>query len=203
MTEPWPVRIIGVGYGGVDVVDRLAKEGCATALLIGIDATGEILDRVNIARKLRIDSTAFRRVLCSIPADLAREAALASAPRILDLVAGARAVIIVAFLDEGAALGIAPVVASFSRGAGAKTIGIITLPLSLSGKRLRSRCEQGMEAMRINVDELVPIHFDDVLRDAPESIQELLERCRVHVLRVLTEVTALVSEGHGPWQERR
>lgn len=199
MADASQVRIIGVGYGGVDVVDRLAKEDVAAALLIGIDATREVLDRSNIARKLLIDSPAFRRVLCSIPADLAREAALASAPDICDLVAGARAVIVVACMDESAAIGIAPVVASLSRSAGAKTIGIIALPLSLAGKRLRSRSEQGLDTMRINVDELVPIHFDDLLRDAPESLQEFRERCRVHVLRVLTEVTALVSEGHETW----
>lgn len=192
MADASQVRIIGVGNGGVDVVDRLAKEDVAAALLIGIDATGEILDRVNIARKLRIDSPAFRHVLCSIPADLAREAALASAPDILDLITGARAVIIVACLEEGASQGIAPVVASLSRGTGARTIGIIALPLSLAGKRLRSRGEQALDTRRINVDELVPIHFDDLLRDAPESIQELLERCTSHLQRVLTVVIARV-----------
>ncbi len=161
------IKVVGVGGGGSNAVNRMIAEGLRGVEFIAINTDAQALQLSQASRRLQIGSKLTRGLGCGGRADLGERAAEESREEIKEALEGADMVFITAGMGGGTGTGAAPVVAEISRSIGhsegALTIGVVTKPFAFEGVPRMQAAEKGLAALEGSVDTLIVIPNDRLL----------------------------------------
>ncbi|HLC86936.1 MAG TPA: cell division protein FtsZ [Candidatus Nanoarchaeia archaeon] len=162
------IKVIGCGGGGNNSLSRMKEIGIKGGELIAINTDAQDLLYTNADQKILIGKELTGGLGAGSNPKIGQEAAKESQSEIKKKLAGADMVFITCGLGGGTGTGAAPVVADISKKQGALTIGVVTLPFTIEGKKRIENAMDGLEKLESVVDTLIVIPNDKLLELAPE-----------------------------------
>ena len=188
------IKVIGVGGGGNNVVNRMVRSGVKSVEFIAVNTDKQALTSSSAGYKIQIGEKLTHGQGAGSNPDVGRKSAEESRNQISKALEDTDMVFITAGMGGGTGTGAAPVVAEIAREQGVLTVGVVTKPFAFEGRKRMTQAEQGIEELRSKVDSLVispnerlkyatdqKITFanafeiaDDVLRQAVQSISDLI-----------------------------
>src|ERR1051325_3496992 len=168
------IKVIGVGGGGGNAVNRMIEEGLAGVEFITVNTDGQSLLLSKARTRVRIGDKLTRGLGAGGNPEIGRKAAEESADELYEVLRGADMVFITGGMGGGTGTGAAPVVAQVAKELGALTIGVVTRPFTFEGARRQQSAETGIEALKSQVDTLIVIPNDRLLQiaDKRASLQQ-------------------------------
>ena len=164
------IKVIGVGGGGVNAVNRMIDHGVGGVEFIAVNTDAQALLMSDADLKLDIGRDSTRGLGAGANPEVGREAAEDHRDELEDAVNGADMVFITAGEGGGTGTGAAPIVAEVARAAGALTVGVVTRPFGFEGRRRSVQAEQGIQALKGAVDTLIIIPNERLLEIAEPSM---------------------------------
>ena len=189
------IKVIGVGGGGGNAIDRMIESGVKGVDFIAINTDQQALNRSMATEKVTIGDNSTKGKGAGAKPEMGSKAASESREKIAEQLKGADMVFITAGMGGGTGTGAAPIVAEVARDLGVLTVGIVTKPFKFEGRRRMEQAEKGIENLCQHVDSLVIIpnerlHLiskekltllnafkaaDDILRQGVQSISDLIK----------------------------
>ncbi len=163
------IKVVGVGGGGVNAVDRMVAVGLKGVEFIAVNTDAQALVMSDADLKLDIGRQLTRGLGAGSDPEVGRQAAEEHRGEIEDALKGADMVFITAGKGGGTGTGAAPVVAEIAKGLGALTIGVVTRPFAFEGRRRSVQAEQGIQNLKDNVDTLIIIPNDRLMSVSTEK----------------------------------
>ncbi|MEH6907698.1 cell division protein FtsZ [Neobacillus drentensis] len=157
------IKVIGVGGGGNNAVNRMIDEGVEGVEFITVNTDVQALNQSKAAVTMQIGTALTRGLGAGANPEIGRRAVEESKQQIKELLAGADMVFVTAGMGGGTGTGAAPAIAEIARNLGALTIGVVTRPFKFEGKKRASNAESGINEMREAVDTLIIIPNDRLL----------------------------------------
>lgn len=208
------IKVIGVGGGGGNAVNRMISEGLAGVEFISVNTDNQALMLSRAKTRVRIGDKLTRGLGAGGNPEIGRKAAEESADELYEVLRGADMVFIACGMGGGTGTGASPVIAQIAKELGALTIGVVTKPFSFEGPRRLQGAEAGIEALKSQVDTLIVIPndrltqiadkratlqqafslADDVLRQGIQGISELITVPALINLD-FADVRTIMSEG--------
>jgi len=172
--SPAQIKVIGVGGGGQNAVNRMIAEGLLGVEFISVNTDQQALMLSNAPMRVRIGDKVTRGLGAGGNPDLGEKAAEESSDELYSIMKGADMVFITAGMGGGTGTGAAPVIARISKELGALTIGVVTRPFSFEGTPRMRASEAGIEKLKEHVDTLIVIPNDRLLDivDKRASLQQ-------------------------------
>ncbi len=167
------IKVVGIGGGGVNAVNRMIEEGLKGVEFIAINTDAQALLMSDADVKLDVGRELTRGLGAGANPEVGRKAAEDHREEIEEVLKGADMVFVTAGEGGGTGTGGAPVVASVARSLGALTIGVVTRPFSFEGKRRAMQAEAGIETLRDEVDTLIVIPNDRLLSISDRQVSVL------------------------------
>ncbi|MFL5737214.1 MAG: cell division protein FtsZ [Actinomycetota bacterium] len=158
------IKVIGVGGGGVNAVNRMIEAGLRGVEFIGVNTDAQTLLMSDAEVKLDIGRETTRGLGAGSDPDIGRSAADEHRDEIEEILKGADMVFITAGEGGGTGTGGAPVIADIARELGALTIGVVTRPFAFEGKRRASQADMGIMELKKAVDTLIVVPNDRLLQ---------------------------------------
>lgn len=191
---PAKIKVIGVGGGGGNAVNRMIQAGIGGIEFLVANTDQQAMRNSLAPTKIQIGSKLTKGLGAGANPDIGKQAALEDTDRILEALSGSDMIFITTGMGGGTGTGAAPIIASLAAELGALTVAVVTKPFDFEGKRRRVQAEQGIRALRECVDTLITIpnqrllNFveratslgdafkiaDDVLRQAVQGISDLI-----------------------------
>jgi len=162
------VKVFGVGGAGGNSISRMKEIGIKGGEFIALNTDAQDLLYSNADHKILIGKELTMGLGAGSDPKVGEEAAHESEQEIKKRLSGCDMVFITCGLGGGTGTGAAPVIASISRKQGALTIGVVTLPFTIEGKKRVENAEYGLERLESSVDTLIVIPNDKLLEIAPE-----------------------------------
>ncbi|MCG5212427.1 cell division protein FtsZ [Streptosporangium sp. KLBMP 9127] len=167
------IKVVGIGGGGVNAVNRMIEEGLKGVEFIAINTDAQALLMSDADVKLDVGRELTRGLGAGANPEVGRKAAEDHREEIEEVLKGADMVFVTAGEGGGTGTGGAPVVAGIARSLGALTIGVVTRPFSFEGRRRASQAEAGIETLRDEVDTLIVIPNDRLLSISDRQVSVL------------------------------
>jgi cell division protein FtsZ len=158
------IKVVGVGGGGVNAVNRMIEAGLRGVEFIGVNTDAQTLLMSDAEVKLDIGRETTRGLGAGSDPDIGRSAADEHREEIEEILKGADMVFITAGEGGGTGTGGAPVIADIARELGALTIGVVTRPFAFEGKRRASQADMGIMELKKAVDTLIVVPNDRLLQ---------------------------------------
>ncbi len=191
---PAKIKVIGVGGGGGNAVNRMIDSQLRGIEFIAANTDLQALAKCRAPSKLQIGRLLTKGLGAGADPEMGRKAALEDTDQILETLEGADMVFLTAGLGGGTGTGAVPIIASLAAEIGALTVAVVTKPFGFEGRRRLQYAERGVEELRGAVDTLITIpnerllNFvergtplseafriaDDVLRQAVQGISDLI-----------------------------
>ncbi len=188
------IKVIGVGGGGNNVVNRMVKSGAKGVEFVAVNTDKQALSVSSATYKIQIGEKLTHGQGAGSNPEIGRKSAEENRAQIAKALEDTDMVFITAGMGGGTGTGGAPIVADIAREAGVLTVGVVTKPFGFEGRRRMVQAEQGIEELKDKVDSLVIIPnerlkhatdqkitfanafaiADDVLRQAVQSISDLI-----------------------------
>jgi cell division protein FtsZ len=188
------LRVVGVGGGGVNAVNRMVEAGIAGVEFLAVNTDLQSLQQCTADVTVHIGALVTRGLGSGANAELGRLAAMEEYDKVKSLLKGSDMIFITAGEGGGTGTGAAPVVARIAREVGALTVGIVTKPFGFEGTKRAHQAEAGIEALGAEVDTLIVVPnnrllsvldkqtsmveafrvADDVLRQGVQGISDLV-----------------------------
>jgi cell division protein FtsZ len=160
------IKVIGVGGGGVNAVNRMIEAGIRGVEFIAINTDAQALLMSDADIKLDMGREITRGLGAGANPEVGRAAAEAHREELEEVLKGADMVFVTAGEGGGTGTGGAPVVADVARNLGALTVGVVTRPFGFEGRRRSLQAEQGIQNLRDAVDTLIVIPNNRLLEIA-------------------------------------
>ncbi len=167
------IKVVGIGGGGVNAVNRMIEEGLKGVEFIAINTDAQALLMSDADVKLDVGRELTRGLGAGANPDVGNRAAEDHREEIEEVLKGADMVFVTAGEGGGTGTGGAPVVAQVARSIGALTIGVVTRPFGFEGKRRASQADAGIERLRSEVDTLIVIPNDRLLSISDRHVSVL------------------------------
>lgn len=167
------IKLVGVGGGGSNAVDRLKMENLDRLQLAVVNTDFKALSSSPVQDKVLIGTTVTRGLSAGGDPALGFQAAQADREKIADVVRDADLIFLVAGLGGGTGSGAAPVVAEVAREAGALVIAFVTMPFSFEGGRRRKQAEEALHELRGACHAVIPLSNDLLLQQGTEQTSVL------------------------------
>ncbi len=167
------IKVVGIGGGGVNAVNRMIEVGLRGVEFIAINTDAQALLMSDADVKLDVGRELTRGLGAGANPEVGRQAAEDHSDEIEEVLRGADMVFVTAGEGGGTGTGGAPVVARIARSLGALTIGVVTRPFTFEGRRRASSAENGIEALRDEVDTLIVIPNDRLLSISDRNVSVL------------------------------
>jgi cell division protein FtsZ len=167
------IKVVGIGGGGVNAVNRMIDVGLKGVEFIAINTDAQALLMSDADVKLDIGRKLTRGLGAGAAPEIGRQAALDHIDEIEEVLRGADMVFVTAGEGGGTGTGGAPIVAKVAKDLGALTVGVVTKPFTFEGKRRTAQAEEGIENLRTEVDTLIVIPNDRLLAISDRSISAL------------------------------
>ncbi|OFV95076.1 MAG: cell division protein FtsZ [Acidobacteria bacterium RIFCSPLOWO2_02_FULL_61_28] len=187
------IKVIGVGGGGLNAVNRMIEEGLEGVEFIVTNTDLQALQLSRAPVKIQIGAKLTQGLGAGSNPEVGRKAALEDTDKLIEVLEGADMVFVTAGLGGGTGTGAAPIVASLANELGALTVAVVTKPFSFEGKRRMQQAEQGLAELAESVDTVITIPnerllqldkntgffqafglADDVLRQAVQGISDII-----------------------------
>src|SRR6478752_843518 len=164
------IKVVGVGGGGVNAVNRMIDLGLRGVEFIAINTDAQALLMSDADVKLDVGRELTRGLGAGADPEVGRRAADDHAEEIEEALRGADMVFVTAGEGGGTGTGGAPVVARIAKSIGALTIGVVTKPFSFEGRRRQSQAEAGVAKLKEEVDTLIVVPNDRLLEISDRGI---------------------------------
>jgi cell division protein FtsZ len=164
------IKVVGIGGGGVNAVNRMIDAGLKGVEFIAINTDAQALLMSDADVKLDIGRKLTRGLGAGAAPEIGKQAAIDHSEEIEEVLRGSDMVFVTAGEGGGTGTGGAPVVAKIAKELGALTVGVVTRPFSFEGKRRATQAEEGIENLRKEVDTLIVIPNDRLLSISDRSI---------------------------------
>ena len=172
------IRVVGVGGGGSNAVNRMIRAEMMGVEFIGINTDAQALLQSDAPHKIRIGDKITRGLGAGGDAAIGQRAAEEDVEKITEALRDSDMVFITSGLGGGTGSGGAPVIAEIAKDLGALTIGVVTKPFSFEGHRRKLIAERAAEQLKAKVDTLITIP-NDRLRDVVAKNTSILDAFRV------------------------
>ncbi|MFJ4808322.1 cell division protein FtsZ [Streptomyces longwoodensis] len=167
------IKVIGVGGGGVNAINRMIEVGLKGVEFIAINTDAQALLMSDADVKLDVGRELTRGLGAGANPAVGRKAAEDHREEIEEVLKGADMVFVTAGEGGGTGTGGAPVVANIARNLGALTIGVVTRPFTFEGRRRANQAEDGIAELREEVDTLIVIPNDRLLSISDRQVSVL------------------------------
>jgi len=167
------IKVVGIGGGGVNAVNRMIDVGLKGVEFIAINTDAQALLMSDADVKLDIGRVVTRGLGAGASPDIGRQAAHDHVDEITEVLRGADMVFVTAGEGGGTGTGGAPIIAKIARELGALTVGVVTRPFTFEGKRRASQADEGIAELRAEVDTLIVIPNDRLLSISDRNITAL------------------------------
>jgi cell division protein FtsZ len=171
------IRVIGVGGGGSNAVNRMIRAEMMGVEFIACNTDAQALLQSDAPHKIRIGDKITKGLGAGGDWSIGQRAAEEDTEKIADALRDSDMVFITAGLGGGTGSGAAPIVAEIAKDLGALTIGIVTKPFSFEGVRRKLVAERAAEALKAKVDTLITIP-NDRLRDVVQKNTSIIDAFR-------------------------
>jgi len=208
------IKVVGVGGGGCNAVDRMIEEGLQGVEFIAVNTDAQALMLSKAPKRVRIGDKLTRGLGSGGDSDVGRKAAEESAEDLYEVLKGSDMVFITGGMGGGTGTGACSIVAQISREVGALTIGVVTKPFTFEGSRRIQNADNGIKGLKEQADTLIVIPndrllqivdkranlqdafrmADDVLRQGVQGISELITVPGLINLD-FADVRSIMSEG--------
>lgn len=168
------IKVIGVGGGGNNAVNRMIESGVKGVEFIVANTDLQVLNNSKAPVKIQIGAELTNGLGAGANPNIGREAALESKAEIEEALKDSDMVFVTCGMGGGTGTGAAPVIASIAQELGALTVGIVTKPFSFEGKKRMEHALSGLEELKKNVDTLIVIP-NDKLREIIDKSTPLLD----------------------------
>src|SRR4051794_41919193 len=158
------IKVVGVGGGGSNAVNRMVDAGLAGVEFIAINTDAQALLMCDADVKMPIGSAVTRGLGAGADPSIGREAAVESRDELKEALKGADMIFVTAGEGGGTGTGAAPVVAGLAQELGALCVGVVTRPFSFEGRRRAEVASLGVEELRDHVDTLIVSEYDQPLQ---------------------------------------
>ncbi len=168
------IKVIGVGGGGCNAVNRMIDEGVQGIEFIAVNTDAQALLLSKAPMRVRIGDKVTRGLGAGGNPDNGKRAAEESADDLYEVLKGSDMIFVTSGLGGGTGTGAAPVVAQIAKEVGALTIGVVTRPFTFEGARRAQSAEAGISKLKEHADTLIVIPNDRLLQivDKRASLQE-------------------------------
>lgn len=208
------IKVVGVGGGGCNAVNRMIEEGLSGIEFITVNTDAQALLLSKAPTRVRVGEKVTRGLGAGGDPEMGRKAAEESAEELYEVLRGSDMVFVTSGLGGGTGTGAAPIVAQIAKEVGALTIGVVTRPFTFEGSRRQKSAEDGITRLKEHADTLIVIPndrllqivdkraslqdafrtADDVLRQGIQGISELITVPGLINLD-FADVRAIMSEG--------
>jgi cell division protein FtsZ len=163
------IKVIGVGGGGCNAVNRMIDEGVQGIEFITVNTDAQALVNSNAKLKVRIGDQTTKGLGAGGNPEVGRKSAEESSEELYEALKGSDMVFVTAGMGGGTGTGAAPIVAQIAREVGALTIGVVTRPFSFEGQKRLQAAEQGIARLKEHTDTLIVIPNDRLLQIADKK----------------------------------
>ncbi len=191
---PATIKVVGVGGGGGNAVNRMIQSGIKGVEFIVANTDVQAMKGSLAPTKIQLGAQLTKGLGAGANPEIGRQAALEDTEKIIEQLQGADMIFITSGMGGGTGTGAAPIIASLAAELGALTVAVVTKPFNFEGKKRRTQADQGLRALRDTVDTLITIpnerllNFveratsladsfriaDDILRQAVQGISDLI-----------------------------
>ena len=168
------IKVIGVGGGGSNAVNRMIDEGIKGVDFIVANTDAQALMLTKAGQRVRLGDKLTRGLGAGGNPEVGRKAAEESADELYSALKGSDMVFVTAGMGGGTGTGAAPVVAQIAKESGALTIGVVTRPFTFEGMRRMKSADSGIGQLKEHADTLIAIPNDRLLQlaDKRASLQD-------------------------------
>jgi len=167
------IRVVGVGGGGSNAVNRMISENIAGVDFIAVNTDQQALMGSKSKQRIAIGERTTRGLGSGGDPDIGNKAAEESVEELQQVLQGSDMVFVTAGMGGGTGTGATPVVAKVAREVGALTIGVVTRPFTFEGAQRARAAEAGIEQLKEHVDTLIVIPNDRLLETADKRLSLL------------------------------
>jgi len=163
MEELATIKVIGVGGGGNNAVNRMIEHGVEGVEFIAVNTDAQALNLSKAEAKIQIGGKLTRGLGAGANPEVGKKAAEESKEQLEEVLKGADMVFVTAGMGGGTGTGAAPVIAQVAKDLGALTVGVVTRPFSFEGRRRSTQAISGIDTLKGSVDTLIVIPNDRLL----------------------------------------
>ncbi|MEA0554344.1 cell division protein FtsZ [Lysinibacillus irui] len=163
------IKVIGVGGGGNNAVNRMIEHGVQGVDFIAVNTDAQALNLSKAEVKLQIGAKLTRGLGAGANPEVGKKAAEESREQLEEVLRGADMVFVTAGMGGGTGTGAAPVIAQIARELGALTVGVVTRPFTFEGRKRQTQAIGGIGGMKESVDTLIVIPNDKLLQIVDKS----------------------------------
>lgn len=158
------IKVIGVGGGGNNAVNRMVDNQIKGVQFLAVNTENQVLELSKADVTIQIGEKVTKGLGAGANPQIGEEAAQESREEITKALEGADMVFVTAGMGGGTGTGAAPIVAECAKEVGALTVGVVTKPFAFEGKRRRAAAEKGIEFLTQKVDTIIVIPNDKLLQ---------------------------------------
>ncbi len=163
------IRVIGIGGGGCNAVDRMIEDGVQGIEFIAVNSDHQALSRTKASTAIQIGEKVTRGLGCGANPEMGQKAAEENIEDIAKAIQGTDMLFITAGMGGGTGTGAAPIVAAKAREMGILTVAVVTTPFRFEGSRRRQNSESGQRKLEQYVDSLIVVPNDKLLEIASDD----------------------------------
>lgn len=172
------IKVIGVGGGGNNAVNRMINSGLKGVEFIAVNTDAQALQMALASNKIQVGAKLTKGLGAGANPEIGQKAAEESRDEIEQMLRGSDMVFVTAGMGGGTGTGAAPVVAEVSKELGALTVGVVTKPFTFEGRKRMNQAEKGIEELKSKVDTLITIPNDRLLQ-VVEKHTSIVEAFRI------------------------
>lgn len=196
MSNMAQIKVIGVGGGGNNAVDRMIDDGLDGVEFISINTDGQALAKAKSPTKIQIGEKLTKGLGAGGNPEIGEKSVDETQDEIAQALKGADMVFITAGMGGGTGTGAAPRIAAISKELGILTVGVVTKPFNFEGKKRMSNADKGIAELKKNVDTLVIIPNQRLLGiiDKKTTITEAFKKADEILLQGVQGISDLISK---------
>jgi cell division protein FtsZ len=189
------IKVVGCGGGGVNAINNMYDLGISGVEFVALNTDAQALITSPAQTKLDIGRETTKGLGAGSDPELGKLAAEENFEEIKEIVFGTDMVFITAGMGGGTGTGSAPIVAKAAKEAGCLTIGIVTTPFGFEGKQRMSKALEGIKKLKKEVDTLIVIPNDNLLKmlDPRIKMQEAFQEVDLVLLKGIASITDLIT----------
>src|SRR2546428_2351367 len=190
------IKVVGVGGGGTNAVNRMVDAGVAGVDFIAVNTDAQALLMADADLKIQIGADVTRGLGAGADPAVGFAAAQESRDELKDALKGADMVFVTAGEGGGTGTGGAPIVAELGQEIGALTVGVVTRPFAFEGRKRAEQAEHGVDQLRDRVDTLIVIENDRLLQvvERQTSVVEAFRMADDILRQGVQGITDLITE---------
>jgi len=195
ITQNAKMKVVGVGGGGGNAVNRMIDERLLGVEFISINTDAQALRMSKSDIKIQIGRKLTRGLGAGARPEIGRQAIEENKDEVAQAVQGADMVFVTCGMGGGTGTGAAPIAAQLAREAGALTVGIVTKPFLFEGRRRMRQAETGIAEMRKNVDTMIVVPNERLLAVVGKGIpfQDALKKADEVLLHATQGISSLIT----------